>query len=128
MTQAFPCRSTRRQVLAGLGAATIAPGFGIGRTAPAPTPIAGEVMPPAPRDATVDVLHGVSVPDPFRPFEDPSRLDCRAWVDAMDSAAKAALNGNPTHAQVRAFLRATGKYSRPYTPHQLGSRYFSMAF
>jgi prolyl oligopeptidase len=128
MTQAFPFRSTRRQVLAGLGAATIVPGFGIGGTAPAPTPIVGDIIPPAPRDATVDALHGVSVPDPFRPFEDPSRIECRAWVDAMDSAAKAVLNGNPMHDQVGAFLRATGKYSRPYTPHQLGGRYFSMAF
>jgi prolyl oligopeptidase len=128
MTQAFPCRSTRRQVLAGLGAATIAPGFGIGRTAPAPTPIVGDIIPPTPRDATVDVLHGVSVPDPFRPFEDPLRLDCRDWIGAMDAAAKTVLNGNPMHDQVGAFLKAVGKYSRPFTPHQLGGRYFSMAF
>ena len=127
MTQAFPPRSTRRQVLAGLGAVTIAPGL-IGRTASAPMPIAGDAMPPAPRDATIDVLHGVSVPDPFRPFEDPSSLDCRAWIDAMDGAAKAALNDNPMHEQVGAFLRAVGKYSRPFTPHQLGGKYFSMAF
>ena len=38
-------------------------------------------------DGTVEVLHGRTIADPFRPLEDSTRADVRAWV-AFASAAR----------------------------------------
>jgi prolyl oligopeptidase len=126
MAEAFQSQSTRRRFLARLGAASVAPTLGVTRAGFSLAQTV--VIPPAPRDTTVDVLHGVSVPDPFRPFEDSSRLDCRAWIDAMDDAAKTVLSDSPLHDQVRAFVKSVGRYSRPFPPRRAGGKYFSMAF
>jgi prolyl oligopeptidase len=77
--------ATRRAFLAG----GIASGVVIATGSARPQPIAGDIMPPAPQDSTVDVLHGVTVPDPFRPLEDSARADARAWVAAQDRQARA---------------------------------------
>src|SRR5262245_28101986 len=37
--------------------------------------VEGTRLPPAPRDGTVDVLHGIRIEDPFRPLEDAERVD-----------------------------------------------------
>jgi prolyl oligopeptidase len=116
----------RRQLL--LGAAALGAGSLVGGSiSPAQSQLALS-FPAAPRDGTVDLLHGVIVPDPFRPFEDPARTDVQAWIAAMDAEAKTVLNGNPLHGRVASFLAAAGKFQRPFVPRRVGPRLFSMAF
>jgi prolyl oligopeptidase len=62
-------------------------------TRPAPLP-----PPPAPearRDATVDVVHGVEVPDPYRWLEDGDAPETRAWVEAVNARTRAVLDADP---------------------------------
>ena len=117
----------RRRVLRGGGALAVTPLLVAGLAqAQAQAPSPGFPIPP--RDGTVDVLHGVSIPDPFRPFEDASRADVQAWVAAMDGNARKLLNDDPVHGRVLTFLRAAGTYHRPFPPRHIGPRLFSIAF
>jgi prolyl oligopeptidase len=62
-------------------------------TRPAPPP-----PPPAPdarRDATVDVVHGVEVPDPYRWLEDADSPATRTWVEAVNARTRAVLDAEP---------------------------------
>ena len=81
-------------------------------------------LPPAPSDQTADVLHGISVPDPFRPLEDVERADVKAWIAAQDQRARAYL-ATPTRDKARKFLDLLLDYSRTSIPAQHGTRYFS---
>ncbi len=51
--------------------------------------------PPAPRDAVVDVLHGVPVADPYRWLEDAKAARTQEWVGAEDRLARRFLSGLP---------------------------------
>ena len=51
--------------------------------------------PPARRDDTADVVHGVTVPDPYRWLEDADTADTRAWVTASNERTRAALDDRP---------------------------------
>ena len=51
--------------------------------------------PPARRDDTADVVHGVTVPDPYRWLEDADSADTRAWVTASNERTRAALDDRP---------------------------------
>lgn len=117
----------RREVLALIASAAVAPllpGRARAQTQqahavvrePAPRPLR------APSDGTFDILHGVRVDDPFRPLEDPTRPDVAAWIEAEDQAARAALESNPVHADVSAFLRRTQAFPRASEHRKLGDR------
>src|SRR5262245_44619742 len=74
-------RCNRREALVLLGAAaaiTAAPGAAQVVTSSVTNPDSASVM--APSDATVEILHGVRIEDPFRPLEDQSRSDVQGWV------------------------------------------------
>ncbi|WP_166356128.1 prolyl oligopeptidase family serine peptidase [Phytoactinopolyspora limicola] len=49
------------------------------------TPNSNPQYPAAPAGDDVDVLHGRSVPDPFRALEDPDADTTRSWADAQDT-------------------------------------------
>jgi len=51
--------------------------------------------PPARRDDTADVVHGVTVPDPYRWLEDAGTPDTKAWVTASNDRTRAALDDRP---------------------------------
>ena len=73
---------SRRQVVAG-AAAIVATPTAAPVTVVAQSPVAAAIaVPPAPRDGTVELLHGIPIADPFRPLEDPTRADVCAWIDA----------------------------------------------
>jgi prolyl oligopeptidase len=91
----------------------------------APPPGPRSTVPPAPRDATTDILHGTPVPDPFRPLENLARADVGAWVDAQDVRARAYLASLPTRERVRRFFDAALNYPRTSIPARHGTRYFS---
>jgi prolyl oligopeptidase len=54
--------------------------------------------PPARRDDTVDVVHDVTVPDPYRWLEDAESADTRAWVAASNERTRSALDSRPDRA------------------------------
>src|SRR5690349_14139388 len=83
------------------------------------------VVPPAPRDATVETFFGSAVADPFRPLENSSRADVNAWVSAQDERARAYLASLPLRMQVRRFFDAALNYPRSSIPARYGTRYFS---
>src|SRR6266446_683644 len=80
----------------------------------------------APRDDTVDILHGVTIPDPFRPLEDSARADVKAWIDAEDVRARAHIDALPIRKHVRAFFDAALDYPRTTVPARYASRYFTL--
>ena len=51
--------------------------------------------PPARREATVDVLHGHEVADPYRWLEDGDAAEVAAWVAAQNERTRAALDARP---------------------------------
>jgi hypothetical protein len=75
-------------------------------------------LPPAPRDGTVDILHGTTIPDPFRPLENAERKDVTAWVDAQDARTRAYLASLPTraHNQTETLPNGNGPNTRRRCP------------
>jgi prolyl oligopeptidase len=80
--------------------------------------------PPAPRSDTVDVYHGTSVADPFRPLEDPDAPATRAWVDAENKITFEFLDSIPERDSIRVRLTQLWNHERYGTPSQEGGRYF----
>lgn len=57
--------------------------------------------PPATRkDTAVDVLHGVSIPDPYRWLEDQNSPETRTWLKAQMDYTKAFVNAVPQRAAI----------------------------
>jgi prolyl oligopeptidase len=116
-------RVTRRAVLAGGVASGVAIATGSARAQVLFG--AGDTMPPAPQDGTTDIFHGITVPDPFRPLEDGTRADVRAWVEAQDQQGRAYLESLPSRRTIRKFFDSLLDYPRVGIPQQHGTRYFS---
>lgn len=85
------------------------------------TPLA---YPDAPRSATVDVYHGVEVPDPFRPLEDPDAPETRVWIEAQNAVTTAYLERIEARDRIRSRLTDLWNYERFGLPHKSGGRYF----
>jgi len=113
---------TRRTFLAGGMAGSV---LLASRAAHAQLPAADETMPPAPQDGTVDVFHGRTIADPFRPLEDSTRADVHAWVEAQDRQARAFIDALPTRDKARKYLDQLVNYPRSGLPQQHGTRHFS---
>jgi prolyl oligopeptidase len=84
-----------------------------------------DAMPPTPQDGTTDIFHGITVPDPFRPLEDGTRADVRAWVEAQDRQGRAYLESLPSRRTIRKYFDSLLDYPRVGIPQQYGTRYFS---
>lgn len=81
--------------------------------------------PPAARqDDTVDMLHGVSVPDPYRWLEDQNSAETRAWIDAEDKCTAEALNGLTSREGISARLEALLKVDSFGLPMVRDGNYF----
>ncbi|MBI1214211.1 MAG: prolyl oligopeptidase family serine peptidase [Alphaproteobacteria bacterium] len=79
-----------------------------------------------PNDGTKDVLHGVTVPDPFRPLEDLDAAETTAWVDRQnDKFAKYIAGQQETIDKTTEFLTEAMDYSRSSLPSRYGQNYFS---
>jgi prolyl oligopeptidase len=112
---------------AGAGLATIlvaAACVGVNDPEPAPVPRPRPAYPQAPRADVVDVLHGVPVPDPFRPLEDPDAAPTRAWIDAENALTRARLDALPGRDALRARLTELWNYERFGLPAHRGARWF----
>ena len=51
--------------------------------------------PLARREAVVDVLHGVEVPDPYRWLEDGGSPECQSWVTGQNAHTRSLIDGRP---------------------------------
>ena len=83
-------RRTRLILLASLAA------LGCATVAAAQEHSSNSVCPPPTRkDATVETLHGVSIPDPYRWLEDQDSPETRAWIEAENRCTAAVLTVLP---------------------------------
>lgn len=90
---------------------------------PAPTSDHRLVYPPAPRADIVDVYHGHSVTDPYRPLEDPDAPETRAWIEAEAQLTERFLAAIPAHEAIRQRLTALWDYERFGIPRRVGNGY-----
>jgi prolyl oligopeptidase len=72
----------------------------------------------------VDVLHGVSIADPYRWLEDDNAPETTAWVEAQNRVTFAHLEKIPQRPAIRARLEALWNYERYGVPFKEGGRYF----
>lgn len=82
--------------------------------------------PDAPRSATVDVLHGEKVADPFRPLEDGDAPATRAWIEAQNRLTECWLADVPARAAIRARLTELWDHPRRGAPWRRGERWFQL--
>ena len=76
------------------------------------------------RDAIVDDVHGVKIPDPYRWLEDAARPDVNAWMDAQDKLARGFLSQLPGRDKLMARFKEL-YYLETFTPPvRRGKRYF----
>jgi prolyl oligopeptidase len=80
--------------------------------------------PPTRRGDVVDVLHGESVPDPYRWLEDTDSAETAAWVEAQNLVSAAYLEALPGRDAIRARLTELWDVTRWGTPHERGGRWF----
>ena len=126
MTLGDKSRPTRRAVLIG-GLATgalLKTNWAHGQAATDPAAGNGN-LPPAPSDGTADIFHGVSIPDPYRPLEDSTRADVKAWIEAQDVRTRALIDSLPIRKQLHEFVIAALDYPRTTIPARYGRRYFT---
>lgn len=80
--------------------------------------------PTAPKDATVEEYHGVKVPDPFRPLEDPDAPASREWIEAQNTLTQSYLAGVPEREAIASRIRTLWDYEKFGTPFKEGGKYF----
>jgi prolyl oligopeptidase len=89
------------------------------RDAPAPL-----VYPVAPKGDVVDVLHGVSVPDPYRALEDCDAPTTTAWVEAQNALTYSWLAAVTERDALKERLTKLWNYERWGVPRGEGGRLF----
>jgi prolyl oligopeptidase len=80
--------------------------------------------PPSPRGSVVELLHGVSVRDPYRWLEDSSASETQAWMLAQNRLTRSYLAQLPRRDAIRARLRELWDFERFELPVERGGRYF----
>lgn len=73
---------------------------------------------------TVDTLHGVAIPDPYRWLEDQNSAETRAWIDAEDRCTAAALDQLPGRAEISKRLGELMKVDSFELPAERAGTYF----
>ncbi len=78
------------------------------------------------RDNVVDMLHGTTVPDPYRWLEDQASPRTRAWIEAQDGYTRSVLDPLPGRAALRQRITALMKVDVTGAPTARAGRYFFM--
>jgi prolyl oligopeptidase len=87
--------------------------------------LAGQSKPPVTRkEAVVDRLHGVDVPDPYRWLEDQEAPATRAWIDEQNAYTETVVGRLAGKAQIERRLTELMKIETIGTPTVRGGRYF----
>ena len=79
--------------------------------------------PAAARSDHVDVLHGVTVADPYRWLEDPDSTQTQAFIAAQNALTRSALDG-PERERIAAHVRSVWDFERRGVPVRRGGRLF----
>ncbi|GIW35998.1 MAG: hypothetical protein KatS3mg073_0143 [Meiothermus sp.] len=82
--------------------------------------------PPAPTAQVVEDLHGVPIPDPYRPLEDPHAPETRAWIEAQNRLTFDYLAQIPLREALKGQLEELWNYPRVVSFFKRGGRYFSL--
>jgi prolyl oligopeptidase len=86
---------------------------------------AGNACPPAARnDGTKEMIHGVSIGDPYRWLEDQNSAETRAWIEAEDRCTSAALDSFPGKAAITKRLSELMKVDSVSMPAERNGWYF----
>ncbi len=80
--------------------------------------------PPTRREDHVDVLHGVSVADPYRWLEDDNSAETTAWVAAQNKVTFGYLDKIPARPEIKKRLTELWDFARFTLPEKRGGRYF----
>jgi prolyl oligopeptidase len=88
---------------------------------------ADSLTPPPPTrvDDFREVLHGVTLPDPYRWLEDQGSSEVHAWTAAQNRYAHSLLDPLPGRGAIRARLEALAHCDRQRAPQRFGTRYFT---
>ncbi len=96
--------------------------------APAPPPQPAGVpalpYPASRRDDAKEVIHGVSVADPYRWLEDGKSPEVQAWMKAQDDLARGELKRLPGREEIAARLKELFYVDSLGAPRHRGDRYF----
>ncbi len=82
------------------------------------------IYPPAPKDSTIDVYHGIKVHDPYRWLEDPNSPETLTWVEQQNKLTADFLATVSVRDKIKARLTNLMDYPRYSTPYKEGGRYF----
>jgi len=102
-------------------------GCGHGATATPPDAVEAAprlAYPTAPRTDLVETLHGVAVPDPYRPLEDVDSAETKAWVEAENALTSQWLASVPERPRILERLTRLWNYERWGVPRREGGRLF----
>jgi prolyl oligopeptidase len=91
---------------------------------PLPAPKRGLDYPASHQGAVVDLLHGVSVPDPYRWLEDSSSAETQHWIAAQNQLTRGFLDRLPQRDTIRKRLRELWDFERFELPFERAGRYF----
>jgi prolyl oligopeptidase len=91
---------------------------------PPRTGLAGLTYPATRADDTADVLHGVTVKDPFRWLEDVKSPEVQTWMRAEDDLARAELRKLPERDAIASRLKELYYTDAVSAPRHRGERYF----
>jgi prolyl oligopeptidase len=84
----------------------------------------GFAYPAAPTADVVEEYHGIKVPDPYRPLEDPDSDVTRAWVEAQNKITFAFLEQIPAREPLKKRLTKLWDFEKIGVPFEDGGRYF----
>jgi prolyl oligopeptidase len=76
------------------------------------------------RDDVIDVLHGVSVADPYRWLEHSDSPETQSWVDAQNARTRSILDALPDRPAIHAAIDRLSTSGSVGTPHVRHGRYF----
>ena len=122
----YPTALAASALIALLVACASAPQAPAPAPAPPPEPESKLAYPATARGDVVDSYHGVSVPDPYRWFEDASAQSTKDWVTAQNALAQPYLERLPQRAWLGERLKQLWTYERFGVPQREGGKYFFM--